>query len=95
MTKKTKNRTDEIEQLETEIKTYKSLVRQLRRQLKNLKKDIQTRPEPEEVSDIVNTPARRTARCPECDGKMEKVKLPNREFEKCEQCGWRTKTKKI
>lgn len=98
--KRKDNQEDSIERLQGRIKELESTNKTLRKRLKRLEKYseqfIETVEAAVEESHEETQPQKSISRCPECvKGTMAIIKITDRQFERCQECGFRTKARKV
>lgn len=89
---------DDVDRLRQENRQLKSIVRSLTKQLKKASKGVHRLSDLEEMMEHDSPEEKKEIKghgCPTCkQGKLERVKIVGREFDRCRECGWRSKAQK-
>lgn len=87
-----KNRNDETERLEEQVRELKSIIRSLEKRLKKVDRSYRR----EEEVQLEPEPVHKSEKCSKCEeGSMSTIVLSNNKtFKKCSNCGERTKAEK-
>lgn len=84
----------ELDALEYQVRELKSRNRQLKRRIKELNRDLQTKSTPDEAIPEEAPKLDAAKKCPKCYGEVKFIHIVNRIIERCDDCGWRGKTKR-
>lgn len=101
--KKRRNKDDTVEKLEKEIRELKSLNRTLMRRLKKtdrhykeIEDEIEEQSSTEDIEKFYKPTKQVSTVCPNCSrNELESITVVNRAFQKCANCGWRSKAEKV
>ena len=80
--------------IDEQLREYKAEIRQLKRQIKALQKGVVVERYQEKTKPDIKKKKKIQEKCPECFEKVEVINVGNRTFERCEHCGYRSRTRK-